>query len=905
MEPTLENILRENYVDGVFHTHVSMIQPRGKYQFNRQSLEEFWKCYCDTLQRNNNPMVGVAEKPQQYLPILVDVDLKVNTELISLESDKLYTYDQVKQLVQIYQSILKKITDECEENDLVCVLLEKPPYKVNNAIMKNGFHLHFPNLFLDKVVQDVHLIPRVKEALKENKLFANLGFENSGDVIDKSCCSVPWLLYGSKKEEGANSYKLSKIYDSQCEEITIEEAFEHYQIFDKSERMINISGRIEYYLPRILSIVPYGRLTKEAKSGLSLPSAKKDTKEKNLKKYEAISNEAGVKIAESLLPLLGTHRAEDYGEWMTVGWALYNISDGSEAGLNLWLRFSQRSADKFDEAKCIYEWERMTKTDMTIGTLKYFASIDSPGKYEEFKKKERDTYLDRSISGSHNDIARVLHAEYGNKYVCASISNKLWYQFNGTRWEMMEDGHELREKISSVVVGFFIDMKHELVDKQKTAEKEMAQLIELQMKAIGKIIIALKTAPFKDNVMKECREVFFDKRFLHKLDTNPNLICFKNGVFDAKNFIFRSGRPEDFISKSMPINYVEFKPDDEKVIEVEKFLEKIFPDSSVRHYFKDVESEVFVGGNHRKIVKVWTGEGDNGKSITQMIKDQMLGEYSIKAPTTLITSKKPMNGSAWPELVRAGGSVRDITLEEPDENEEINIGIMKHLSGNDTITCRDLFQKGKDMREIKPMFKITLICNKLPNIRNSDRATWNRIRVIPFESTFCREDDPAPESYEEQLRQKRFPMDRDFAKKIPDLVEAFCWVLINHSKNGTKLKIDPEKVRSATLNYRKRNDVYRQFIEEEIKETGKDGDKISLNELYQGLRDWFRNSMPNHTIPVKNDIKEYFTKIWGELINNKWSGFRKRTDQDDIDEGRVIIVGGEDDEDMIEEEDDE
>ena len=73
---------------------------------------------------------------------------------------------------------------------------------------------------------------------------------------------------------------------------------------------------------------------------------------------------------------------------------------------------------------------------------------------------------------------------------------------------------------------------------------------------------------------------------------------------------------------------------------------------------------------------------------------------------------------------------------------------MKELSGNDTFFARGLFKEGG---EITPMFKLVLICNEPPQLHNSDKATWNRIRVIPFEATFC---DDAPDTYEEQLRQK-------------------------------------------------------------------------------------------------------------------------------------------------------
>ena len=44
---------------------------------------------------------------------------------------------------------------------------------------------------------------------------------------------------------------------------------------------------------------------------------------------------------------------------------------------------------------------------------------------------------------------------------------------------------------------------------------------------------------------------------------------------------------------------------------------------------------------------------------------------------------------------------------------------------------------------------VTHNCNKLPRIKAADKAVWNRVRVVPFEATFCRPDNPAPESYEE------------------------------------------------------------------------------------------------------------------------------------------------------------
>jgi hypothetical protein len=179
-------------------------------------------------------------------------------------------------------------------------------------------------------------------------------------------------------------------------------------------------------------------------------------------------------------------------------------------------------------------------------------------------------------------------------------------------------------------------------------------------------------------------------------------------------------------------------------------------------------------------------------------------------------------------------------------------------------------------------------CNKLPKMKYSDPATWNRIRVIPFESTFVRPGEPCPETYEEQLRQKRFPMDKEFGKKIPSLIQAFAWVLLEHRKN-IGVRTEPEKVRMATAMYRKQNDIYRQFVEESIVE--EENSVLSLSELYMHFKEWFREGFPGQQVPVKNEIFEYFERLWGTpLTGKRWRSYRIRTLQDDIESGNVVIL---------------
>jgi hypothetical protein len=173
MESKIKELLQEKRVDGIFHTHVSMLRPKGKFQFNRQTFEEFMDIYCNCMEKDANEeqkiQFGLAEKAQQYSPVLVDIDLRIKDNGEEM-SESLYTEEQLKMVVSAYQSILRNIVDNINEEELTCVVLEKKMYQQNkndNVYFKHGFHLHFPYIFLNKLDQEGQLIPRVQDLLKE------------------------------------------------------------------------------------------------------------------------------------------------------------------------------------------------------------------------------------------------------------------------------------------------------------------------------------------------------------------------------------------------------------------------------------------------------------------------------------------------------------------------------------------------------------------------------------------------------------------------------------------------------------------------------------------------------------------------------------------------------------------
>lgn len=390
----LAKIIKHNRVEGaVFKSHSSMIKPKGGLQLNRQTIELMFDSIIEEINKETYTM-GMAEIPQKYLPVIADIDLKIPGN----EPRKLYTIKIVKKLISIYQNIINEITENLTPKELHCVFLAKEPYttQINGVnFIKHGFHLHFPYIFLNKISQENHIIPAVKKQVSELKLFESLGYTDSADTIDKCCLSVPWLMYGSKKDGEQNTpYLLKYVFNSQLEKVNIEDAFKNYSIYNDSERKIDIEGNVEKYLPRILSIIPYNREVKDIKPSLvKLDELKIEERKDRIQdnKIYDIPNPEDEKtenICRKLLKCLSDIRAEERMDWLTIGWILNNVFDGNDTGLELWKEFAQRCPDKYDDETHNNTWLKMEKrTDYSLGTLHYWAKQDNSTAYSQFKKE--------------------------------------------------------------------------------------------------------------------------------------------------------------------------------------------------------------------------------------------------------------------------------------------------------------------------------------------------------------------------------------------------------------------------------------------------------------------------------------------------------------------------------------
>ena len=393
--------------------------------------------------------------------------------------------------------------------------------------------------------------------------------------------------------------------------------------------------------------------------------------------------------------------------------------------------------------------------------------------------------------------------------------------------------------------------------------------------------------------MKEARDIFYDKDFIEKLDSNPYLLCFNNYVVDFRDKRYRKGRPDDFISKTTGIDYIPYEqlkgphPLDktityEKVMEeINKFIDELFPNMELRNYMWEHLASVLIGTNDNQTFNIYTGSGCNGKSKLVELMSRGLGDYKATVPITLVTQSRNNIGSTSPEIVQLMG-VRYACMQEPSKGDKLNEGILKEITGGDPLCGRALY---KDTVTFIPQFKLVVCTNVLFDIKTNDDGTWRRIRVVNYESKF----NDAPYEDENKFPKANFPyqykidrkLDEKFLMWAPVLMSMLC--NITFEKQGKVNDVKPVTIVSDK--YRNSQDYLNEFVKEKVVRI-RDG-KIKKTELLEEFRNWYLTNYGRNNIPNGKEITDYMDKLYGKANKGKWHNISivyEEDEEDDDDE---------------------
>lgn len=882
----LQQFLDVHKADSIW-THTSL--KGGKYFISDEDKDQFYELYVESILDEKQYL---TEKTSEIGPLRVDFDfiyqdLQLKRHLHTTEQVSAFCLEYIKEVGQYLQ-----LPDSV---DIYIMEKRKPTLDSKKNRMKSGIHIVVPSVCTHKFVEQ-----RVRRNLldKMPDYFKNLPLTESWDKIyDEGVVnrSVPWTIYGSRKHDpnalpyltsyilrysNSNLTKidttppisveimktLSLVRDDSAETIMTEQGQKIYAGLSKPETQVRISG------------------------GRAVTPARGRPTQRNEKPSSRGSSPQGRILLKVLTPddkeyyknhvlNLKESRYTDYNNWVQVGFCLFNIHPDL---LDVFLDFSSQDKEKYNEAECINKWNSLTfRNDgdrLGEGSLRYWSREDNFPEYTEIEKRNVERLIEAACSGTEHDVAAVIYAMFRDNYVCCDFGKNAWFRWAGHIWKETDRGVDLQLKLSREIATEFLKrvshigsyMANSGLTACTSDGKGDCGLCdyckeEKKRSGLNAIYTKLKTVKFKENLMKDCREFFFDEEFVKKLDANKDLIAFNNGVLDLITFEFRQGKPDDYISFSTGIDYDPEKNyyDHEEWSKVDAFIKQVLPDPEVRDYFvKHLATNLF-GGNTAQKFHIMTGNGSNGKSMIMNLTSTALGDYACIVPIALFTQKRAGSGAAAPEVIRLKGR-RLVSMQEPDEAVALNSGLMKLVSSGEKMFARDLFKSGT---EFEVQAKFHLACNDKPKINATDGGTWRRLVVINFTSKFV----------SKPTEPNEFPMDESIQHSVVSKSWAtpFLSYLVHVLKEGKGLRklSAPDKVLEYTSEYRNDNDGIAKFMNDKIIPISETDEVIAIDKTF--LKRTFKLWMNDNDLKLSpTDMEKRVESVYGKYHKGGWTNFR-------------------------------
>jgi P4 family phage/plasmid primase-like protien len=646
---------------GAEMSHTSMSKPKGSFMIKKNEMAKFFELYDKALQKGDD--LCLIERHIDYGPMVIDLDFEYLPDVDERQHDE----EHIRGVVKLYQEeVVNMFNLEPDDSKLTAYVFQKPaPYREKEKNSgddgngsttggnkykrtKDGIHIIFPFIVSTPEPQYLireNILKRIGTVLDALPLVVPKGKEGNNSytaVVDRSVIQANgWFLFGSTKP-GHEKYELNYIYkhDMTCidfdnvQDIPQDELASYFNNMTPT-RFFSIRNKNE------IDIVPVRDENMDAISRFRAAEHKKATKKKNMNEK---MNPEETNLIKQFVQIMSDKRANEYNSWIEVGWALHNMGAENQDLLDIWIEFSKRSS-KYVDGDCETRWESMKDEGLGIGSIRYWARLDNPDMYKKIIMNDINKMIEASIKTPTNfDIASVLHRMF--RYDYKYSKDEGWYYFDNHLWRRNEDGMMLRSKISTDLCEKYAYMirdnnKRMLEDNEMTDEEK--EDIKARNKEILGIIAKLKTTSFKENIMKECKEIFYDIDFINKLDENFYLIGFTNGIYDLKRGELREGRPDDYVTLTTRIPKIDFSEDHEQWGELSKFIYTIFPDEEKREYFMTFLATCLQGLNAEEKFRVWTGSGCHAKDTRimmsngqwKMVQDIQVGDQLMGDDSTV------------------------------------------------------------------------------------------------------------------------------------------------------------------------------------------------------------------------------------------------------------------------------
>ena len=290
-------------------------------------------------------------------------------------------------------------------------------------------------------------------------------------------------------------------------------------------------------------------------------------------------------------------------------------------------------------------------------------------------------------------------------------TDKCWLVWDGIRWQ--------RDDLAAVKR--FADEMLDQMDKACFGIRDTDNAASMR-----RHVQKSRSSRGKEAFLKEAQHLPGIPMLPEQFDRNRGLLNVKNGILDLSKRKLLPHDREKYITR---LAQVEYDPDAQAPTWL-AFLDSITGgDKALAAYLQVMTGYCLSGSTLEQCMFFLYGDGSNGKSTFLEALAKLFGDYGMNAQAETITSARSRSsGAARSDVARLKGA-RLVTIEEGDQGAMLDEGLVKQMTGGNTITAR--FQYGKEF-EFRPEFKLVMATNHLPRIHGTDVGIWRRIRLIPF-----------------------------------------------------------------------------------------------------------------------------------------------------------------------------
>jgi putative DNA primase/helicase len=154
---------------------------------------------------------------------------------------------------------------------------------------------------------------------------------------------------------------------------------------------------------------------------------------------------------------------------------------------------------------------------------------------------------------------------------------------------------------------------------------------------------------------------------------------------------------------------------------------------------------------------------------------------------------------------------------------ELNVALVKQLTGGDTYTARNLHESPI---EFKPEFKLFINTNHLPRTADDTVFSSGRVKLIPFDRHFTEEE-----------------QDKDLKRQFrrhDSMSGIFNWLVEGYKLLQSDGLAVPERVTAAIASYRQETDIFGQLIMDCT--ACHDGSRLPTSEIYTAYTLWAKDN---------------------------------------------------------------